>query len=458
LVDYFGCLTQDQAARYLRWADADLPLAVLLVDHDLYSAEPDQRLPNPGSGRTQASLELAVRRAGHHAPDRLVQLTASVIPLQRLEAIKPLLQAGGTKLTVEDLYLLQRLLQDSCATSNIHITLLPQGGLVTRVLKQAVDEGAVADETSDLGDGYRTTTLKPVGHYISSLRSGKDMDDKKILCLIKANDVPRRSKECGQSCEHLQSLEMQFRDTVHSLYLDAIALLPWEGSNRLIRDILVAGHCYGPLTPVANIIVNSIWHSRLRPLPAADCNAQYDIVDTLSMLRTEVRSLEGVMEAVRAMAPMLSTKDVLKSLTLTRCDLTQMLRAAAGSSSDPFLRAAVSARHPLPAAIALFHRQLAEDTAKMDQLESMININTTGMLSVGDIDQIADLLKITPQVQPGGLQPQLHKDAHSIMLKKRSEYESQSKYYRSKVAEMLEKYAAQHPWVCSICFHFNILF
>ncbi|CAM0954519.1 unnamed protein product [Alopecurus aequalis] len=387
MLDYFGCLTEEQAGRYLRWADADLALAVLLVEYDLYTAG---RLPHPGSGRTQASLKSAMVRAGHPAPDRLVQLAASVFPPQRLEAVKPLLLAGGRKLTVDDVHLLQRLLQDSSATSNAaHVTLLPHGGFVTRVPEQAYEI-----ESSDLGDGYITTTAKPVGDHISSLRSRQDMDSMQSACLEKAYSLKNRPKECcGELCEHLQ----------------------------------------------------------LCPLPVADHSAQYDILDTMSILRTEVRSLEGMMEAVRAMAPAFSTKDIVKSLCLTRCDITQMWLQSE-RSSDPFLRAAVAAQHPMHAALALFHKQLVEDPAKLDNLRLACKTKG-GLLSPSDIDQIAGLVdevfKITPEVQHS-LQPdqvpQLHKDAASALLTKRSEYEVQSKFIRSKIAQLLDNYAAQHPW------------
>uniref|UniRef100_A0ACD5Y113 Uncharacterized protein n=1 Tax=Avena sativa TaxID=4498 RepID=A0ACD5Y113_AVESA len=374
LLDYFGCLTEEQAGRYLRWADADLALAVLLVEYDLCFGEAERLpVPDPGSGRTQASLELAVRRAGHPAPDRIVQLTASVFPPQRLEAVKPLLVAGGTEVTLDNIYLLQGLIQDSNHA--------PQG---TRCLSnKATDEGAVVHAmTSD---------------YISSLRSHQDMESMRSACLAKAYSLKSsrlKQLDCGESCEHLRSLEMRLQDTVHSLYLDAITMLPRRHgtNNGLIR----AGHCYGPLGPVANIIINSIWYSRLCPLPSS---ARYDnnddILDTLSMLRIQVRSLEGVMEAVRAMAPTFSTKDVVKSLCVTRCDITQMLRTARSSSSDPFLRAAVAAQHPLPAAISLYHKQLAEDTAKMDDLRSLID--TAGLTYTHPLEDRCPYRSSTPQ-------------------------------------------------------------
>jgi hypothetical protein len=60
------------------------------------------------------------------------------------------------------------------------------------------------------------------------------------------------------------------------------------------------------------------------------------------------------MDVVRAMDPSLSTKDAVMSLCLTQCDITEMLQQSATRSSpgDLFMRAAVAARHPLPAALS----------------------------------------------------------------------------------------------------------
>jgi hypothetical protein len=166
---------------------------------------------------------------------------------------------------------------------------------------------------------------------------------------------------------------MRLRDTVHSLYLTAIALLPCQGGALagLSATFWSPATATAPWTPVANITVNSIG--------AADRVAvDYDILDTFSLLCTEVHSLEGIMDIVRAMDPSLSTKDAVRSLCLTQCDITEMLQQSATRSSpgDLFLRAAVAARHPLPAALALFHEQLAADAGKLDSLRSVISTAT----------------------------------------------------------------------------------
>ncbi|KAG2623164.1 hypothetical protein PVAP13_3KG040281 [Panicum virgatum] len=57
-------------------------------------------------------------------------------------------------------------------------------------------------------------------------------------------------------------------DAIHGFYLQALARLPaGELCSLYQRSLLMAGHCYGPLDPVSNIIVNTIWSTRRSHLP-----------------------------------------------------------------------------------------------------------------------------------------------------------------------------------------------
>jgi hypothetical protein len=75
---YFGLLTQEQAGRYLVWARADLAMAVLLVEHELYAARPMP--PDPRSGRTRNSLRLAATHVNYPWTDYLVWLATAWLP------------------------------------------------------------------------------------------------------------------------------------------------------------------------------------------------------------------------------------------------------------------------------------------------------------------------------------------------------------------------------------------
>jgi hypothetical protein len=54
--------------------------------------------------------------------------------------------------------------------------------------------------------------------------------------------------------------------TIHGLYMQALGRLPTaELCSRYHRSLLIVGYCYGPLDPVSNIIVNTIWYEQNFP-------------------------------------------------------------------------------------------------------------------------------------------------------------------------------------------------
>ncbi|RLM99353.1 hypothetical protein C2845_PM06G11440 [Panicum miliaceum] len=81
-------------------------------------------------------------------------------------------------------------------------------------------------------------------------------------------------------------------DAIHGFYLQALARLPaGELHSRYERSLLMAGHCYGPLDPVSNIIVNTIWYDAVFP-PAMEL--ELGMVSTPGLLRIETRSMYGL--------------------------------------------------------------------------------------------------------------------------------------------------------------------
>lgn len=91
---------------------------------------------------------------------------------------------------------------------------------------------------------------------------------------------------------------------IHTLYIKALAILPTSaGESRFLRALHVAGHCYGPLDPVSNIILNSIWYDNTFPpcvMSTQDpIEAQGGIMDTRPMSRVESRSLNGLVAILR---------------------------------------------------------------------------------------------------------------------------------------------------------------
>ncbi|XBH66496.1 hypothetical protein VPH35_094989 [Triticum aestivum] len=449
MTSYFGCITEEQATRYLHWAGADLARAVLLVEHDLYAAE--LALPDPASERTQAALRCAATHVRHSAPDVLVRLQVSPLPRQRLLAAAPFLKPGGRKLTIDDVNTIMDVLryQDG-GPLDLQVNLLPGGREVVvyyRNLKP--DEGTleVSKSTSSM-DGFDMVTINVERHgdHFASLRSPKNKRSMLSACLAKAVKTSQRRgllDSCGgNACEYTESLKMRLHAMIHTFYLKVFTMLPSTGL-RLIRDILFAGHCYGPMDPISNIILNSIWHNIVCSLPPADTEIEvYDILDARSLLRVEVRSLKGLIASVRANSKIGSSMQrVMEHLCCKQCDLSKEKHTL-----QQFVAAATAAQHPQPAALGSFLASLTPDV--LVDLRRLLTTGTNGVISRESLDQIERIFRdMAPPLapEPPNEVAQLCKEAKEILLEKRSWYRKMQLYIRSGLAQALQKYALEHP-------------
>ncbi|KAF8662122.1 hypothetical protein HU200_056314 [Digitaria exilis] len=80
--------------------------------------------------------------------------------------------------------------------------------------------------------------------------------------------------------------------TIHGFHLQALARLPTaELSSRYHRSLLEGGYCYGPLDPVSNIIVNTVWYDQNFP---AGKQVTLDMISTACLWRVAARSLYGL--------------------------------------------------------------------------------------------------------------------------------------------------------------------
>ncbi|KAL6601283.1 hypothetical protein ACP70R_044503 [Stipagrostis hirtigluma subsp. patula] len=166
----------------------------------------------------------------------------------------------------------------------------------------------------------------------------------------------------GAACEYIDSLKMHLLDIVHAFYLEAIARLPTDAlRRRLLRGVLVAGHCYGPLDPASNIILNAVWYDAVVPLPQHDddvVGCRIEAVDILSsgpVVRVAHQSFVGLAALLRAAASdtPLSEHEAVEYLCHKRCDLSELLGSSPRTSSNnnAFAIAAEAAKHPEHAAI-----------------------------------------------------------------------------------------------------------
>ncbi|CAD6259573.1 unnamed protein product [Miscanthus lutarioriparius] len=162
-------------------------------------------------------------------------------------------------------------------------------------------------------------------------------------------------------------------DMIHRFYLDAISRLPpaeFRRTTGLARGLFIGGHCFGPLHPVHNIVVNSIWYGAAfpvrRPAGSDDEDEANALLSTDGIARICHRSLDGLVAALRDLCPSLSNGDALWRLFSTSADLTAAVALANGVSKSSALRvvapqghaafhlAALVAQHPDPTAFAHF--------------------------------------------------------------------------------------------------------
>ncbi|XP_044360640.1 uncharacterized protein [Triticum aestivum] len=351
LMAYLGCLKKEQALSYLYRADANLLLAVMLIQHDLYA---DEAL-DPESDRTQAALESAATIAGHPSPTTLARLMSIRLQDDNFALLKKLFSADaqGIPLTVEDVWatnrILHTMLSPICTASIIHT----KRGLVVHVrhmLEARCSETISFSTTADARTA--TTTLGWDGTPILSLQSGV-LPRKLQDCLGKAIADARKHNlktPCGggNACDYMESLKMYLHGIIHNLYIKALKLLPTP-SGSLMRSILKSGHCYGCMDPVSNIIVNSIWYNscgcNLPVSEGRDMVEYNDVMDPLCLLRAQVHSLKGLMELAAFADPQFSVPAcALELLYSTKCDIANMLPSSIESSEkNPFHESAKAA-------------------------------------------------------------------------------------------------------------------
>uniref|UniRef100_A0ACD5X9I3 Uncharacterized protein n=1 Tax=Avena sativa TaxID=4498 RepID=A0ACD5X9I3_AVESA len=464
---YFGLLTEEQAGRYLVWARADLAVAVLLVEHELYAARPAP--PDPCSGRTRNSLRLAATHANHPFPDLLVSLATAWLPRDHLEMLAPVLRresGSNNRLTVHDVKTVLHVLRHQ---DDISATTLED------------DAGPVVERTTtcaDLGEGRiactTVTILQRAGDHIASLRSPRDMDSALASYSTHAAPPPpgtvttkphpcdspcasvRSLDADADTCPYVRSLEMSLYGTIHGFYLRALAMLPTQAARHHVRGIFLAGHCYGPMDPVSNIVLNAVWYDA--NFPPADRHTQaHDILAPFTILRAVSRSLRGLIALLHATSgQQMPLHEILKYLCYTQCDLSAMSqlhgRQLDGSSTNPspLAAAATAAEHPQASAMSGFLTLLAP--MKLDRLRSLMMSATdanNGPLTHNSLTQMYNVLR--QETSPATTipwrppPPKLCNTALSILTRKREDYAQQQSFIRGRIQQLLQDYAVRHP-------------
>ncbi|KAF7049395.1 hypothetical protein CFC21_057940 [Triticum aestivum] len=243
------------------------------------------------------------------------------------------------------------------------------------------------------------------------------------------------------------TLRLVLLNLIRTFYLEALSRLPparlW---STHARGVLVAGHCYGPLSPVDNILVNTIWHDTAFPRrPTVD----FHFGDVLEIspeciARIAHRSLEGLIACLLHLCPSLSRDDALCHLHLSKADLSRAIASASDSVSAPtqaaFLKAAEEAHHPMPQALALFISSVLPKVERDARMLLCVN----RALTAPELDRLSDMLVPSPLLEDLYTPPPLVTSWVASVIKSRIEgckYSQETS--RQLVETALSKYAQQ---------------
>uniref|UniRef100_A0A0E0M6J5 Uncharacterized protein n=1 Tax=Oryza punctata TaxID=4537 RepID=A0A0E0M6J5_ORYPU len=250
MTSYFRYLPTLEAINFLRAAEGDLLAAVHLVEAERCICAFDI-----GSCTAKTALRCAAGAAGHPEPDRLATEMLSLF--SKAHKIHHLLSRTTGRLTCSAVDHLRHLLleeetNDQICTQRLMLLVPPR-------LPPELAAAAAA-----------FSPLAPLG------------------------------RENTRTCT--KALQSVLIDKIHGFYLEALALLPQHLlRGRYHRSVVMAGHCYGPLDPVSNILLNTIWYDAAFPVPK-ELHLDLDMIGRWALIRAERRSIAGLVAGLRAFA------------------------------------------------------------------------------------------------------------------------------------------------------------
>uniref|UniRef100_A0A0D3GB22 PIR2-like helical domain-containing protein n=1 Tax=Oryza barthii TaxID=65489 RepID=A0A0D3GB22_9ORYZ len=125
---------------------------------------------------------------------------------------------------------------------------------------------------------------------------------------------------------HAMPLQMALLHAIQGFYLRALARLPsGELRSRYHRSLVKGGHCYGPMDPVSNIILNVVWYDAAHP-PAEEL--ELAMIPPKSMFRVATRSFLGLVSFLCTRYPDLPLHDAIWCLLAADGDLNAAAREA----------------------------------------------------------------------------------------------------------------------------------
>ncbi|KAB8116879.1 hypothetical protein EE612_058274 [Oryza sativa] len=488
---YFRYLTDNQARHYLYLASYDLLLAIELVHHDRRRCLPRPSLL-PDDGRMKIALRIAAVQADHPAPDKLVQTMTAQYPSHLLSPIMDKLR-GSELLTTHDVRaIMDLLLARQCLPANMDFLCCPNGDACAH---RATNHGTLQVATCIGGGAFAriSTEIVTPDHirpqqlqYISNLTfdDSSAMEMKLSKC---SSGGCQLDYDFSSPCEYILSLKMCLLDAIHGFYIRALAVLPTGDDSmrlgRLLRALLVSGHCYGPLDPVSNIILNAVLYDAAYPPQPHEGDGKaelpHDIFDTRAMRDMASCSLDGLVALLCTITTTttgtpLSKHEAVEYLWSWQCDLTEKLQQTV-MAKNPYAAAAMASKHPQHTMLRALLVSFSSE--KLDRLRYFLRSISDGsgcVISGDDWEQLNKMIKtqLTTIITTREVLP-FNPQALSASLRV-SAYVNSHSFARSKLEELLLRYSRQHPWeprykldlICGVeeprsarcgCYHANFL-
>ncbi|CAL5050737.1 unnamed protein product [Urochloa decumbens] len=145
------------------------------------------------------------------------------------------------------------------------------------------------------------------------------------LQLKEAWELAERRLDGNPNCKELPfpparaAAKRMLLATIHGFYLKALARLPAaELSSRYHGRLLMGGYCYGPLDPVSNIIVNTVWYDQNFP---SSKQVTLQMLSTSCLWRVAARSLYGLVSFLCTRYPSITPDQALQRLLVTGASL-----------------------------------------------------------------------------------------------------------------------------------------
>uniref|UniRef100_A0ACD5VUY2 Uncharacterized protein n=1 Tax=Avena sativa TaxID=4498 RepID=A0ACD5VUY2_AVESA len=192
----------------------------------------------------------------------------------------------------------------------------------------------------------------------------------------------RKRKE--RTFGYTEALKLLLHDKIHGIYLEGLSRLSGHGLPKRLRcSLLKAGYCYGPMDPVSNIILNTVWYDSTFSTQHYEFQLGFevDMICTNLLMRIESWSLHGLLAFIRACFISLTEHDAIMYLLISNADIWSAIKLAELDGHamrfdhDAYKEAALASWHPDPDALVQFLSSsiITDCTESLVPIQALIN-------------------------------------------------------------------------------------